>query len=125
VRGRVSVRGTINGFAFRTSAFPNGKGSHVISVNKAMQDGAGAKPGQKVRVTLEPETAAPKVSVPSDLRRAVGASRKAAATFAAITPNAKQSWITWLDQAKQAETRRRRVAQSVKRLAAGKRRPDE
>lgn len=40
-KGRVPVQGTINGFAFRGSAFPDGEGSHQIAVNNDMKKGAG------------------------------------------------------------------------------------
>jgi hypothetical protein len=53
-KGRVSVSGTINGFAYRTSLFPNGDGTHHMMVNKEMQRGANAKPGDTVRVEMEP-----------------------------------------------------------------------
>ena len=43
-RGRVPVRGTINGFPFRSSLMPMG-GCHMMPVNKALCQGAGAQPG--------------------------------------------------------------------------------
>ena len=43
-RGRVPIRGTINGFAFRSSLMPCG-GPHMMPVNKALCKGAGAQPG--------------------------------------------------------------------------------
>src|SRR5580704_5814968 len=45
MRGQVKVKGEINGFAFRTSLFPDGKGGHRLLVNKVMQRGAKAAPG--------------------------------------------------------------------------------
>src|SRR5258707_754764 len=44
-RGQTRVRGAINGFAFRTSLFPTGKGTHYMIVNKGMQKGGKARPG--------------------------------------------------------------------------------
>jgi len=41
-RGMLKVKGQINGFAFRTSLFPTGKGYHYLLVNKRMQAGAHA-----------------------------------------------------------------------------------
>ena len=46
-RGR-RVRGTIEGFAFRTSLFPDPRGSGtVLLVNKSMQAGGGVRLGDK------------------------------------------------------------------------------
>ncbi len=47
-RARVAVAGTINGFGFRSSLFPNGDGTFHMMVNKALRDGAGAKQGYLV-----------------------------------------------------------------------------
>ena len=50
-RGQMKVKGEINGFAFRTSLFPTGKGDHVLLVNKRMQTGARAGAGSVARST--------------------------------------------------------------------------
>src|SRR5687768_17026063 len=68
-RGRVSVKGTINGFAFRTSSFPNGDGTHHMMVNKAMQQGAKAKPGDTVRLTLARDDEPTGIDIPPKLKR--------------------------------------------------------
>ncbi|HRQ71966.1 MAG TPA: DUF1905 domain-containing protein [Phycisphaerales bacterium] len=52
-KGRVSVVGTVNGFAIKTSIFPNGDGTHHFMFNKAMQQGANATAGDTVCVELE------------------------------------------------------------------------
>jgi len=39
-RGQIKVKGTINGFPFRSSLFPTSEGSHILLVNKHMQKGA-------------------------------------------------------------------------------------
>ena len=52
-KGRVSVVGTVNGFAIKTSVFPNGDGTHHFMFNKAMQKGASATAGDTVVVRLE------------------------------------------------------------------------
>src|SRR3954462_6213634 len=55
VRNGRRGRGEINGFGFGTSLFPGAGGKkHVVLVNKKMQAGAGAKPGDTVTFRLEP-----------------------------------------------------------------------
>src|ERR1700686_2111360 len=51
-RARVPVRGTINGFPFRSSLMPMG-GCHGMAVNKTMRDGAKAKAGDLVDVVMQ------------------------------------------------------------------------
>jgi len=58
-KGRVSVVGTINGFAIKTSVFPNGDGTHHLMFNQAMQKGAEATAGDTVVVRLEQDPGKP------------------------------------------------------------------
>src|SRR6267143_1202049 len=74
-RGMLKVKGEINGFAFRTSLFPTGKGGHMLLVNKRMQRGAGAGPGTVAQFCLEPDTEERIVRVPAELKRALAEDR--------------------------------------------------
>src|SRR5438094_7951463 len=66
-RGMLKVKGEINGFAFRTSLFPTGKGYLYLLVNKRMQAGAGARPGMVARFHLQPDTEKQVYIVPRQL----------------------------------------------------------
>src|SRR5207245_3479403 len=61
--------------------------------------------------------------VPTDLRKALAATPKAKAQWRDLTPIARRDFISWIESAKQAETRRRRIEKACSMLAAGKRRP--
>ena len=61
--------------------------------------------------------------VPTDLRKALAAAAKAKAQWKDLTPIARRDFISWIESAKQAETRRRRIEKTCSMLAAGKRRP--
>lgn len=65
----------------------------------------------------------PEPNVPTDLRQALAAAAKAKAQWTDLTPIARRDFISWIDGAKQAETRTRRIARACSMLAAGKRRP--
>ena len=121
-RGRVSVKGTINGFAFRSSIFPSGRGTHHMMVNKGMKEAAGASAGDSVTVTLEPDNEKRMVPVPADLKKAVQANRAAATLFDDLSPSCRKEYVEWIDSAKREETRKTRVTKAVEMLAAGKRR---
>lgn len=119
-RGRVSVRGTINGFAFRNSIFPDGRGAHFMMVNKAMQAAAKVRPGQTVAVAMAPDTAPRKVAVPAILKRALAGNAQAQRNFAAFSYSHRKAYVDFIQGAKQQETRQRRTAKAVAMLAAGK-----
>lgn len=64
----------------------------------------------------------PPIPVPDDLRAALGAQPKAAATFDSFPPGARRDYLEWITEAKRAETREKRIAQAVEWLAEGKKR---
>ena len=116
------VEGTINGFPFRAALEPNGKGSHWLRVNKAMQDGAGADAGDTVTVEITRAGDEPETRMPMDLRKALATAPRVQAFWADITPIARRDWILWISSARQPETRRRRIEKACAMLASGKRR---
>src|SRR5256885_16039047 len=61
--------------------------------------------------------------LPTDLRKALAAAPKAKAKWSDLTSIARRYFISWIDSAKQPETRRRRIERACSMLAAGKRRP--
>jgi uncharacterized protein YdeI (YjbR/CyaY-like superfamily) len=61
--------------------------------------------------------------VPTDLRQALTAAPKAKARWRELTPIARRDFISWIEAAKQPETRRRRIEKACSMLADGKRRP--
>jgi uncharacterized protein YdeI (YjbR/CyaY-like superfamily) len=62
-------------------------------------------------------------TAPADLRKALAAAPAAKAEWEDLTPIARRDFISWIDSAKQLETRRRRIERACSMLAAGKRRP--
>jgi hypothetical protein len=120
-KARLSVRGSINGFAIRSSLFPDGKGGHTMMVNKTMQAGAKAGPGDVVKMELAPDTAPRTLAIPPDLKKALAGDKAAAAFFGRIAPSSRKMYVDWITGAKQAETRARRIAKAVQMLRAGKR----
>jgi uncharacterized protein YdeI (YjbR/CyaY-like superfamily) len=61
--------------------------------------------------------------VPTDLRKALTANPMAKAEWKVLTAIARRDFISWIDSAKQPETRRRRIEKACSMLVAGKRRP--
>src|SRR6266513_4396943 len=74
-------------------------------------------------MTPKPTGKESEAKVPTDLRKALAGAPKAKAQWTDLTPIARRDFISWIDSAKQAETRRRRIERACSMLAAGKRRP--
>lgn len=60
--------------------------------------------------------------MPADLNKALSATPKALKTWESATPIARRDWILWLNTAKQAETRVRRIQKALDVLSKGKKR---
>lgn len=61
--------------------------------------------------------------LPSDLKTAILANSKVYELWEDITPLARNEFICWVLEAKQEETRKRRIRRTKEELLEGKRRP--
>jgi len=61
--------------------------------------------------------------IPLDLKQILALHPKAKALWDSLTPIGRRDFLGWIDSAKQAETRARRVESIPSRLLSGKRRP--
>lgn len=61
--------------------------------------------------------------MPADLRKALVADKKVLALWEDITPLARNEYICRVENAKQFETRKRRIQRTCEELLEGKRRP--
>jgi Domain of unknown function (DUF1905)/Bacteriocin-protection, YdeI or OmpD-Associated len=118
-RARVPVRGTINGFPFRSSLMPMG-GCHGMAINKTMRDGAGIKAGDTVSVVMERDEAERTVEVPPILKKELAKSKTAQANWKGLSFTSQKEIVVSINEAKQEETRTRRLAKAMDILKAGK-----
>jgi hypothetical protein len=121
-KGRVPVRGTINGFKFRSSLMPMG-GCHRMVVNQGMRDGAGVKAGDKVKVVLERDEAPRTVDVPPELKNELGKSKAAQENWSKLSYTFQKEMVRSFTEPKQEETRQRKLARVVDILKTGKKWP--
>lgn len=61
--------------------------------------------------------------LPTDLRKALLTDAKLLSRWEDITPLARNEYICWVENAKQIETRQRRIRRTGEELLEGKRRP--
>lgn len=61
--------------------------------------------------------------LPLDLRKALAANSVALEAWRDITPLARNEFICWVEDAKQQDTRARRIRRTQEELEEGKRRP--
>ncbi len=110
-RGR-RVRGEINGFAFRTSLFPEPGGTgYFLLVNKKMQAGAGARAGDHVTIRLEPDLEERETLMPPELARDLRSEPGLRKWFDSITPSMRREIGRVVSEPKAPETRQKRAGQ--------------
>lgn len=119
-RARVPVRGTINGFPYRSSISPMGGGKHFMAVNKNMRDGAKAKGGEIVSVVMERDEEPRIITPPEDFARALKSNKEAKATWEKLSYTHQKEHALAIEEAKRPETRVRRIEKAIAQLAAGK-----
>jgi hypothetical protein len=118
-RARVPVRGTINGFPFRSSLMPMG-GGYCMAVNKTMREGAKAKAGDEVDVVLERDSEERTMEAPPELEQELAKNKKAREKWDGLAFTVKKEMATSISGAKQEETKKRRLAKVMQVLKTSK-----
>ena len=113
---RPKVAVTLNGYTYRSTVAVMG-GQFMLPLAKAHREAAGVKPGQKVEITLELDTAPREVEIPKDFAAAL---KKAGlrAAFDKLAFTHRKEHIRAIEEAKAAETRARRIDKALAMVAA-------
>jgi len=108
-KGRVPVKGTINGFPFRSSLMNMGDG-HMMVVNAELRAGAKCKAGDTVSVVMELDTQERKVELPAYLKKLIAADPKTKEVWDKLSFTHKKEHVRAIEDAKRPETREKRIA---------------
>jgi hypothetical protein len=123
-RGKVSVKGMINGHAFQAVVEPDGKFGHWMTIDGKLQQTAAVCAGDTATLEIESLKDWPEPNVPQDLETALAAApKKIQDLWKGITPMARWEWVRWVKATENPETRKRRVEVSISKMKSGKRRP--
>lgn len=117
-KARVPVRGTINGFPFRSSLMPMG-GCHFMVVNKTIRDGANVNAGDVVDVVMERDQEERTVEAPVELEKELKKSKAARERWEKLAFTHKKEMAISIRDAKQEETRKRRIEKVMNVLKTG------
>ncbi|HUA16213.1 MAG TPA: YdeI/OmpD-associated family protein [Verrucomicrobiae bacterium] len=117
-RARVPVRGTINGYPFRSSLMPMG-GGYCMAVNQTMREGAGVRVGDEVEIVMERDAEERTVEAPSELKKELARNKKAKERWQLLAFTVKKEIANAISGAKQEETKKRRLAKVMGVLESG------
>lgn len=115
-RNRTRVKGTINGFAFRTSLFTSALGGHVLMVNKQMQKGAKVSLGGVAEILLEPDFDERAVVVPAEFAKLLKQDRGLRKFFEQLSESARREVGNHIAACKGAEARSKRSDWMAERM---------
>jgi uncharacterized protein YdeI (YjbR/CyaY-like superfamily) len=115
-RNRMRVKGTINGFAFRTSLFGSAEKGYVVPVNKTMQKGARAYAGEMAEFTLEPDLEERETTVPPELAKLLKQDRALGRWFEALSYSIRKYIGDAVHKPKSPEARRRQAERMAERM---------
>jgi uncharacterized protein YdeI (YjbR/CyaY-like superfamily) len=115
---RLRVRGEINGFAFRTSLFPDSRGGFSLLINRAMQTGAHAHSGDTAGFRLEPDLDAREAELPDELAVLLDDEPGLREWYDDLTEYTRREIGKWILIPKSDASRMKRAEQMAERLLA-------
>jgi hypothetical protein len=121
-RARAPVRGTVVGTEFRTTVAVYG-GRYYLGFRTELRERAGVHIGDEVEITMELDPEPRAVEIPPALAAALEQDSLAKASFDALSPSHRREYVSWIADAKRADTRERRTRKAVAMLRAGVRQP--
>jgi hypothetical protein len=113
------VRATINGHTYPSKIAVRG-GDYKLPISAENRAAAGVEAGDEIDVALALDTEPRELAVPADFGEALDARPEARRFFDGLSHSQRQWFVVGIDGAKSEETRRRRIAKAVDRLAEGR-----
>jgi hypothetical protein len=113
---------TVNGVDYRTRVMVYG-GKYLIGFRRDITAAAGLAPGQEIELGLELDESPRDVELPEDFAAILAADSEAARRFEQLSFSNRKEYVDWLQGAKRAETRQRRLAEVAPLLKSGRRTP--
>ncbi len=110
------MRVTINGHTYQSTVGMM-RGVAEIPVSAAVRQAAEVAAGDRLLVQVELDRAPRTVTVPDDLGAALGDDPDARAFFDGLSCSRQRAYVSWIEQAKRAETRQERVHRTAELLA--------
>jgi hypothetical protein len=115
---RPAVSVTVNGYTYRSTVAPMG-GRYMLPLSAENRQGAGAAAGDEIEVEVELDTAPREVAVPADLAEALDRAPEARKFFESLSYSGKRRYVLQVEGAKKAETRQRRITDTIAKLTDG------
>lgn len=118
-KGTVRVKGTVNGVPMDRALMPTKSGCHVIVLGIDLRRQAKVKAGDRAAFEVWRDPHPEVIELPEELRETLDFLPAFKADWEGITPGMKRSILVWLNSAKTASTRAKRIAEVLRRSETG------
>jgi len=119
-KGRVPVKATFDGIAYRGSMSNMGTGKHVLIIVKSIRSQLAKEPGDVVKASIELDSQPRLLEVPEDFSSLLENNSVARDEFNRLSYSHQREYVLWINDAKKPETRTRRMLKAIAMLAEGK-----
>ncbi|HMN62048.1 MAG TPA: YdeI/OmpD-associated family protein [Anaerolinea sp.] len=117
---RVRVKAIIQGVPYRGSLVRMGGDCHVLGILKEVREQIGKSIGDEIEVVVEEDGQPRSVEVPKDMQDALKGYPEEEGFFQNLSYSHQREYVRWIEDAKQAQTRQRRLNQLVELLTQRK-----
>jgi len=105
----------------QTCALPIlGGPNHILLILKGIREQIGKTFGEEVKVSVELDVEERVITVPAELKRAFKSEKDAKSAFEKLSYTHQKEYVTWINEAKKAETRQNRIVKTIEILKNGK-----
>lgn len=115
---QVAIDDTWSALRFKPEATVARKAGSVVAPG-GVGRAAAMKEAAKKSATSKQAGAKAAIEAPADLAVALAKSEAASALWAAMAPSHRKEYVGWIEEAKRAETRARRVEKAIEMMATG------
>ena len=119
---RPAVRATVNGHVHRTRIAVYG-GKYYLAYRREVRAAAQLEPGEEVDLQLELDGEPRAIDRPADFAALLEADPEARMRYDGLSFTHRKEYVDWLQGAKRAATRQRRLAEATTLLKSGRTTP--
>jgi Bacteriocin-protection, YdeI or OmpD-Associated/Domain of unknown function (DUF1905) len=112
----IPVQGQVEGLPLKSTLSPRGGGSYRLHIHSNIWRKLHIDAGDSVEVMLQLDREPRDPALPHDLAGGLAEEPRALATFNSLTPALRRQIVRYVDMAKHANTREKRIRLMVKRM---------
>lgn len=115
-KGQIKVKVTFDGYEYRGSLAKMGLDCHILGITQKIRQAIDKSFGDMVHVILMQDEEVRTIDIPEDFQKELEKSSEAKDFFDTLSYTNRKKYVEWVISAKKAETRERRLMDSIAML---------